>query len=896
MASRLRTCLRGLSAARLARPLSSTLARWREPWRRMWRLPALLMLGGLSAVLGSGAHAVGLGEVSVNSALNQRLEATIPLIDIGDLQPEELRVTLASAEDFERVGVERFFFLNDLRFRVEVGRNGGLVLVTSEIPVTEPYLNFLVQLQWPQGRLLKEFTILLDPPTYSQAPAPAVRSAVQAAPDVTTTGAIERPLAPVGATAERAAREPASAPVSRGRAAGERVGDEYRMGDGGETLWGIASRHRPSSAVSVQQTMLAIQRLNPDAFVDGNINRLKWGQTLRLPDEAEASAVSAAEALEQVALQDRDWRSGVATAAPGVPQPAATERAAIDATPERADSAPSDDAEGRLRIVAGSDEGGAGGGAKRAETAAPAAAAGAGAGEDLAAALEERDRLSLEVADLTSELDREKELAANQLAVKERQIEVKDRQIAEMQAELARLRAAEGATPGEENQDQSASGPAAAWWQSPAVIGAGAGVLVLLLALALLSARRRRAAGDVLEQSAGAASAVTAPSLARVERAAAPAAPTEPSLAAAPVAAAAAAATVAATAMANEPEAEPEVASSPEHAAEGAPGDELVDVIGEADIYVAYGRYGQAVSLLQNALGEDPDRHEVRLKLLEVYAETGDRESFDREQAELESRCGDEMTLSAAATLAGQFSTGAEPVGMPTLDDLDLPVAAAPEAGAFEPGLPEVALEEVTLDEVALPEAGAAEAEALQAGAIEELEFELPDEPLPGDDHVAPGTSAGAASTDAGLEFEFEPPLQEDTWDSAGRPGSAVDPGAPLEIETWSTGSGGTEPPRSELLGGDLGIGFRLEETDLEDLDAEELALEMDGLPQEAGTADETDFEFVDEGDSASTKLDLARAYKEMGDPDGAREILLEVLKEGSEAQQQAARELLDQL
>src|SRR5690606_30903721 len=121
------------------------------------------------------AWALGLGDIELDSALNEKLDAQIELLDARGLQPTEIIVSLASAEDFERVGVERFFCLTDLR--VEIGfdsRGVSSVKVTSTQPVTEPYLNFLVEVLWPNGRLLKEYTLLLDPPTFSPAPAPTV--------------------------------------------------------------------------------------------------------------------------------------------------------------------------------------------------------------------------------------------------------------------------------------------------------------------------------------------------------------------------------------------------------------------------------------------------------------------------------------------------------------------------------------------------------------------------------------------------------------------------------------------------------------------------------------------------------------------------------------------------
>ena len=127
--------------------------------------------------------ALGLGELEIKSALNERFAGQIELLDVAGFQSSEIIVSLASREDFERVGVERFFYLTNLDFAVDLSGSAPQVVVSSSQPVSEPYLNFIVEVLWPRGRLLKEFTVLLDPPTFSAAPAPVVSAAEQAAPE-----------------------------------------------------------------------------------------------------------------------------------------------------------------------------------------------------------------------------------------------------------------------------------------------------------------------------------------------------------------------------------------------------------------------------------------------------------------------------------------------------------------------------------------------------------------------------------------------------------------------------------------------------------------------------------------------------------------------------------------
>ena len=786
----------------------------------------------------SSSWALGLGDIELDSALNEKLDAQIELFDAEGLQPTEVIVSLASADDFERIGVERFFFLTDLRFEVAFGPEGVRhVQVTSTQPVTEPYLNFLVEVLWPSGRLLKEYTLLLDPPTFSPAPAPAVAAPSQSRQQDSGAGRVQREPRQAASSGTRVQLAPGRggepSPLDDGV-----VDGEYRMTDRNDTLWSIAARTRPSDAVSVQQNMLAIQRLNPDAFLNDNINLLKAGYTLRLPTEQQALSLTDAEAGQQVAMQNEDWRAlqrGEAPRSRGdapARQVAAEDgsgsnlRAPVDATPRGDAPAAERGPDGQLRIVAGAGETAAGG--TDAETA-----------EALNAAREEQDRLGREVESLTEELSREKELASNQIAVKDRQLEVKDQQIAEMQAELERLRqqaGQQGTTTQSQNQSASA---AKAWWQSPFVLWGGAGAVVLLLVYGLIAARRRRAEADDFYPEVSETGAFDQP-------------------AAAAAGTAAAAATVAASTAVEDDEDErvlefdddeapaaadvdagdDAAADAGEPAAVTSAGSETSDVIGEADIYIAYGRYPQAIGLLLGVLEEDPGRNDVRLKLLELYAETRDREAFDTHMAELVQRCDDEEALLTARELAQQF--GDEPA--PATDVPDI-----------------TSLDEDDDAGIDLSESGSAE----EAGG-----FDLVD-----DDADAP---------DQAEDFELE--LDEVDADEAAVSRTAAAPG--------------------DALGGDLGIDFDPERDRddnggavTEDLDAGNLGdaddIELD-LDDEALGDDA--FDFADEGDTASTKLDLARAYIDMGDQDGARDILNEVVAEGNAEQQQRAQAMLEEL
>ncbi len=137
----------------------------------MVRLRTLVRAIAAASVLTSGmAHGLGLGEITLKSALNQPLDAEIELLEVRDLGSGEVIPSLASPEEFSKAGVDRLYYLTDLKFTPVVKPNGKSVIrVTSSKPVQEPYLNFLVQVLWPNGRLLREYTVLLDPPLYRSA-------------------------------------------------------------------------------------------------------------------------------------------------------------------------------------------------------------------------------------------------------------------------------------------------------------------------------------------------------------------------------------------------------------------------------------------------------------------------------------------------------------------------------------------------------------------------------------------------------------------------------------------------------------------------------------------------------------------------------------------------------
>lgn len=284
--------------------------------KRPLQLPLAIAL----ALGGTNAMALGLGPVQVKSKLNQPLDAEIPVIQGTAGEAEGLLVSLAAAEDFDRIGISRSRLNVPLEFKVVQGANGPVIKVTSKDPVRDAYLDFLVEANWPKGRLLREYTVLLDPPVTAPGRRAASAPAATAAPRVSTEPLREArpapaPKATVAQAPARPAAKPKPAPATPAAPAPTRIADgEYGPVEAGETLSAIARAARPDAGVNVNQMMLALLKANPDAFYKDNVNALKRGAILRIPSESEIAATgSAREVAAEIQSQIEDWRGGRAS-------------------------------------------------------------------------------------------------------------------------------------------------------------------------------------------------------------------------------------------------------------------------------------------------------------------------------------------------------------------------------------------------------------------------------------------------------------------------------------------------------------------------------------------------------------------------------------------------------
>jgi pilus assembly protein FimV len=283
--------------------------------------PRKTLLASSILAIPSLAHALGLGGIEVKSGLNEPLNAEIQVIQAAPGEADGLAVALASAEDFARVGIDRARMDMPLSFALGKASNGqAIIKVTSAVPVREPFLNFLLEVNWSKGRLLREYTVLLDPPVSAPSRGnPQVTTApvrdtkpvtpVQQAPaKPATPAAPAKPVAPVAAPKPAPTPAPAAAPAPVAAQPAASVPGEYGPVNSGETLWEIAQATRPDGVSDMNRFMIALLRMNPDAFYEQNINALKRGAILRIPSGNEVNSIAVSEAAAAVRNQNELWR------------------------------------------------------------------------------------------------------------------------------------------------------------------------------------------------------------------------------------------------------------------------------------------------------------------------------------------------------------------------------------------------------------------------------------------------------------------------------------------------------------------------------------------------------------------------------------------------------------
>ncbi|MFT5644156.1 MAG: pilus assembly protein FimV, partial [Janthinobacterium sp.] len=533
-------------------------------------------------ILSASAHAAGLGKITVLSALGQPLKAEIELTSVASDDTASMAVKLAPAEVFRQANIEFNPALLSIRFAIEQRSNRKIIAVTSSQPINEPFVDILLELSWSSGRLVREYTFLLDPPEMLlNQPVPVtepVPSAPAAAP-ARTAGRDARPSDPALAGTARRAPE---------------VATQYRV-QPGDTLFSIASKAKPVD-VSLDQMLVALYRSNESAFTENNMNRMQSGKILTLPDATAISAASRNEARGVVIAHAADFsayrnnlaRQVASDAAANAPEASQSATGKISAKVEER-ATPANASQDQLKLsksVAGQDA---------------VADAGKAQGlEDLVA----KDQ---KIADATA---RVKELEKNVRDL-ERLVAAKTLQELTDRAAVAPVAAPAAESVPKVTAPVPIKPPLAIKQEVPApslldmvfdnILSIGLALAALLL-LGLLALRRNK-------PSAKAAAAIPADSSADSG--------------------------AATTDSEDIDESNNSVFNSTFSSTSGQIDIDEVDPVAEADVYLAYGREAQAEEILWEALRTYPERYPVRLKLLEIYAGRKDVDAFAVSAAQL---------------------------------------------------------------------------------------------------------------------------------------------------------------------------------------------------------------------------------------------------------------------
>ncbi len=1001
----------------------------------MRKMPARKLLGTIIAAalfLPDTGYALGLGEIEVNSALNQKLNADIELLSALPEDTETIIVKLASRKEFLRAGLDRPYLLNDLRFKSVLINGMPYIKVSSSGPIREPFLNFLVEIDWPNGHLLREYTVLLDPPVFMTAHTSAAANVTPATLNnadfrpgssaSNSTLPVVTPGVSVSSSPSSMAQAPVAqvqpdtvsqvpfnsqtnwipAPVLQQQSLSNQPAGSYKIKTG-DTAWSLADAMRPDQSITVPQMMVAMLRANPESFINENINGLKRGYILRVPDYDQVASISQADAWALVREQAALWRQYQQSQAGGQPVSAMEANDTAASTDMNAGSADSIENNAYLEIVS------AGSGSSAQSGKDPTAMSEQELRAELALARERvetelvekealqqridslqkdvetmKGMLSIEDAELAeaqslnlpAEGEQAEQAMIDESVIEDSDVNAVDEDLADMsaeavldemdvaaamdeEAELAEEAAGETdlfvdesltedgttaeipeqAAPATDNfvaaqapvVDRKPADLLTQLLNNPMMLAAAGSGLLLFVALIGLVIKRRKAATET-------AAPVTASGFNDLESLADDIASEEAdtgevgqALPATDEESVDDSASASATTKGSAEDTSIAQAEDSADLDEDKPRD---DVIAEADVYLAYGIYQQAEELLKQAIADNPERDDYRLKLAETHYAGKNADAFVEVASDIKQRVDEDTSPLWKKVLGmGQDLCADNPMFQGTIVD-------APDVDSLSPDSPEMDFDLATgdvknetsdadssLDEQSL-ELSELEAEAGAVKSVDELEFDLSDTgAVEESTDEEDGFSLDIDASELGIEInnqdegidltdddevsldltEIDIGLEEVTDDSrldvdkTAVAGDAADVDIDFGIDNADTGS--------QVAVADDAIAIDLtEEAELMDIDLSEgandeikvadAAIEIAAVASDDFIDDEEDFDLssLDDVDEISTKLDLARAYLDMGDHEGTKGILEEVLADGDDEQKTEASELMARL
>lgn len=556
---------------------------------------ALLSIG---VMLPGLTHALTVRDIKTKSALGEPFRAEVELTDVGDLTEEEIKVSLANPEDFERLGIERIYFLTELRFDVSIKEGRSLVKITSNKRVTEPFLDFVIRISWPNNTRLQEVTAFLDPPMTSSQLTPVA--------------------APVVVMEAKPVIEPSVVAIdsSQDLEIDTSADTSYRVRKN-DTLWNVARRVRPSTAISVPKMMTVLHKANPQAFIANDINMLRNGEVLRVPTLSEMQSVS-----QHVAVK---------TQTPIMAPQAANKplaRQQIDATNTAKTLASKPQApRAQMKLIAPTgDKIATAGHLTKKEG---ASAQGQSQHGQVGSGIAKVAKPVAEKAKVTRQLAQELAALEHKVKTNDHRIALQNAKLAALEAQLkARRLAAEHATGKQKMVEKSAlekkalatmvcaiatqsflsseakAAPAPEESGSSMMPIIGGGLLVAIIALIFFL----KSKGKKAEPQRPAAPAQPVAKAKTKEK-------SEPK----PI-------------EKQETKAVPKPAATPKVVEPK----KVLDPLEEAQPYLEMERFPQAVGILTKALVQTPDRSDIHLKLLEIFAKQKDRQSFEEQLGKLE--------------------------------------------------------------------------------------------------------------------------------------------------------------------------------------------------------------------------------------------------------------------
>ena len=861
----------------------------------------------ISLLVPVSAFSLGIGDISLHSSLNQKLDAEISLHVSAGEQISDLEVKLAPPEKFDEAGVPWHYFLSKIKFETVEAKNGATVIkVTSKEVLREPFLDFLVEVSWDKGSIYREFTVLIDPPVaYTQPVIPVIKPPTRTV-NKKPVRATKKEIKPTSRNPEKAKVDSSKKAQSIKKSVDQVKSKAFKGGEYGpvaknEALWGVADKTNIYQGVSRTQMMVAIYNENPKAFYKQNINALKAGAVLKIPDRKVILKLTRKEALKTYKQQVDEWNDLVNTKSKSKPANQKPTKKSSTSSQQQAQAAADKKKRALLKLKAPTDS----------------AITGASIGASSQAANNDQSlvpKLEKTIVSLTEEnsaLQAKMKSLEQQLAVMENMIVLRNKEAAaslQKQNELARAKKVDKATVDNKSSPnippRSGVPPEQPTIKKPVVaepaltpvkvekkpvvepsvaepvlmdrtvesedegfsVVAIGGLILSALGLAGwgLWRKKKKKEGDENEESMFASSSdlILSDPLEGEE--------TTP------------ASIDVVSSLESDSDAMgssflSEFSSSDFHTFDIDPGND-VDPVLEADVYLAYGRYQQAEELMRQAISDHPERDECKLKLLEIFHASDNQSAFDEYMLELEK---------AGKNKDQEFWAKVVEMG----DELD--VSAASESTLHDEKVEEKAAYSIdNTDQGSMPQSimdneAKVTLEKESEEEEEDIEFDLSifDDPeLAVEDEVVEEdlveiAENNNADDDFDLdEFDFDSTVEETSEKEKEKILDKVEEMESVDFDLDSLDLSLSEP-NSETA--------EKEKIDTSQFESFDFDTTHTG---ESGDSDLTDM------DEIETKIDLAKAYIDMGDYDAARNIAQDAFDHGNDEQKKAAKAILDML